>query len=268
MRDRTQYFVNGGALPFALRELRGFMRNRVTLVGLVGAALILGISGPFGTIDQMRLLPRLAYWSVIVFCTFALGTFVGAFVEKLLDRYPPLLQFAASSLAIGLVVTGFLFLLNSAIFQGFYTDPADLAETAIYVILIAFVVNGGIAFGTSSFVDKAAAVPDDAPPALLSRLPNDKRGKLIAISATDHYVDVRTTQGNALILLRLADAIAEAGETGLQVHRSHWVAVDQVQQVTRKGDRAILTMSDASQIPVSRSFLPAARAAGVIKDTP
>ena len=81
-------------------------------------------------------------------------------------------------------------------------------------------------------------------------------------------MDVRTTQGNALILLRLADAIAEAGETGLQVHRSHWVAVDQVQQVTRKGDRAILTMSDASQIPVSRSFLPAARAAGVIKETP
>ncbi len=92
-----------------------------------------------------------------------------------------------------------------------------------------------------------------------------KRGALIALSAEDHYVRVTTTAGTELVLMRLADAMAEISQTqGLQVHRSHWVALDQVVKVIRIGGRGELTLSDGSTRPISRGFMPAVRAAGLL----
>ena len=65
--------------------------------------------------------------------------------------------------------------------------------------------------------------------------------------------------------MRLADAIAETGDTaGLQVHRSHWVALDQVRGVRREGDRAILSMAHGPDIPASRSNIAALKEAGLL----
>jgi DNA-binding LytR/AlgR family response regulator len=50
----------------------------------------------------------------------------------------------------------------------------------------------------------------------------------------------------------------------LQVHRAHWVARDQVRTARRSGARAILTMTDGSEVPVSRSFVPVVKAAGLL----
>ena len=87
----------------------------------------------------------------------------------------------------------------------------------------------------------------------------------MSLSVQDHYVEVTTTKGRELILLRLGDAMAEVGETaGLQVHRSHWVATDQVTAARRDGARAILTMSDGRDIPVSRTYVPAIKEAGLL----
>nr|WP_301270752.1 MULTISPECIES: LytTR family DNA-binding domain-containing protein [unclassified Roseobacter] len=107
---------------------------------------------------------------------------------------------------------------------------------------------------------------DEAPPApLLDRLPLEKRGPLVALSVEDHYVRVRTTKGEEMVLMRLTDAIREVGATaGLQVHRSHWVALDAVRSARREGDRAILTMSHGGDIPVSRSRLADAKSARLL----
>jgi DNA-binding LytR/AlgR family response regulator len=68
-----------------------------------------------------------------------------------------------------------------------------------------------------------------------------------------------------MILMRLADAIKEVGQTaGLQVHRSHWVAAAAVTSAKRTGDRAILTMSHGADIPVSRTYIPAIKEAGLL----
>jgi DNA-binding LytR/AlgR family response regulator len=100
---------------------------------------------------------------------------------------------------------------------------------------------------------------------LLDRLPLDKRGPLVSISVEDHYVRVRTAQGEELLLMRLTDAIREVGASkGVQVHRSHWVALDAVRAARREGDRAILTMAHGPEIPVSRTNVPAIREAGLL----
>ena len=99
----------------------------------------------------------------------------------------------------------------------------------------------------------------------LRRLPVEKRGRLISISVADHYVEVATSAGSALILMRLTDAMAETGDTpGLQVHRSHWVAIGEVTAARRDGARAILTLSDGRDIPVSRTYVPAVKEAGLL----
>ncbi len=84
----------------------------------------------------------------------------------------------------------------------------------------------------------------------------------------DHYVRIRTTKDEDMILMRLADAIKEVGATsGLQVHRSHWVSLDQVTAATRKGDGALLNMSSGPDIPVSRANVAAIKEAGLLPRT-
>ena len=74
-----------------------------------------------------------------------------------------------------------------------------------------------------------------------------------------------TSAGSALLLMRLSDAIAEAGDTkGLQIHRSHWVALDAVRAVRRDGQRAVLTLTDGRDLPVSRANLDKVKAAGLL----
>lgn len=102
-------------------------------------------------------------------------------------------------------------------------------------------------------------------PRLLDRLPPDKRGRLVAPSVDDHYVRVRTTRGEDMLLMRLGDAIRVTAPTpGLRVHRSHWVARDAVQTVRREGDRAVSKMTVGGDNPASRSHIPALREAGLL----
>ena len=103
-----------------------------------------------------------------------------------------------------------------------------------------------------------------ARPKLLDRLPQRLRGDITYLSMQDHYVDVHTEKGSTLVLMRLADAIAEVeGVPGLQIHRSHWVALDAVAGSLRRDGRLFLRMSDETLLPVSRSWFEAVRAAGL-----
>jgi len=113
----------------------------------------------------------------------------------------------------------------------------------------------------------ATPPPIETKPArILSRLPFEKRGDLVAMTVEDHYVRVTTTKGHEMILIRLTDAIAEVGDVaGLQVHRSHWVALNHIAQVDRDKDRARLTLSNGASVPVSRTYMPQLRQAGLLQ---
>jgi DNA-binding LytR/AlgR family response regulator len=108
-----------------------------------------------------------------------------------------------------------------------------------------------------------AAASTDAPdrPPLLDRVPVDKRGTLIRLEVQDHYVLVVTTRGSVLVLMRLADAITEAG-AGQQIHRSHWVSDAGVETISRQGGKnpkLLVQTIDGKQLPVSRSQMPEVR---------
>jgi hypothetical protein len=102
------------------------------------------------------------------------------------------------------------------------------------------------------------------PPKFLARLPVKLQGaEIYAVEAEDHYLRLHTSLGQDLILLRLADAIAELeGLEGAQTHRSWWVAKTAVASVERGDGRATLTLTDGAEVPVSRGFAKQLRSAG------
>ena len=105
--------------------------------------------------------------------------------------------------------------------------------------------------------------------ALMQRLPWEKCGPMVSLRAEDYDVCVTTVNGTNLLLIRLSDAIKEVGDTrSMQIHRSHWVALDQIQKVERSSDRGKVTMKDESSCPISHKYMPDVRAAGMLPNGP
>ena len=95
-----------------------------------------------------------------------------------------------------------------------------------------------------------------------SRIPGRLGKRLVALSAELHYLRVYTTEGDALILFpfgRAVDLLQE--QNGMQVHRSHWVALDQIDEVISQDGRVTCQMIGGLALPVSRSYRSALKAA-------
>lgn len=252
----------------ALRELRRSFRHPVTWAVLLGITGILAIAGPFGTDDLMRFAPRAAYWGALAVSTYAIGMLTGAILWPWLrGRWPNPAIILAAGLGTGLGATLAVTLLNLAVF-GFLPDWTEVPGFAAPIFAIALIVTAVLDILMGLFNGRTGAeARTDAPegPALLDRLPFDKRGALLALSVEDHYVCVRTDRGEALLLMRLTDAIREtAPVAGLRVHRSHWVALGAVTAARRDGDRAVLTLRDGTEVPASRANVAALRDAGLL----
>lgn len=97
----------------------------------------------------------------------------------------------------------------------------------------------------------------------LARLPARHGEGLIALESEDHYVRVHSRAGSTLVLLRLADAVAELdGIEGLRTHRSWWVARDAVAEVLRRDRATSLRLVNGIEAPVARNAVADLRAAG------
>ena len=94
----------------------------------------------------------------------------------------------------------------------------------------------------------------------LDRLPAKLGQDVVYLSVSGHYVNAVTSQGSGVILMRFADAVAELGDMGMQVHRSYWVAHDHITAVYRRDERTFVRVTGGHEVPVSRSHLSAVRA--------
>lgn len=260
--------MNDTPLHFTLREMHAVFTNpRVWLVLCVVAVLV-GLVGPFGTFG-MPLGPRLAYWVAIAVFTFHTANFAVTFVSAWL--WPHLGQWLilplaglAGAIPVSLVVT----LVNALALGDLYTPPEFLLIFAYCVAitsavtLLTYVLQPR---GPQGELIATGQSPNPQSP-LLDRLPLPKRGPLVSLTVEDHYVRVETQKGSELVLMRLGDAIREtAGVAGLQIHRSHWVALDQVDKTERRDGKWVVVTSKGEALPISRSYLPAAREKGLIK---
>ena len=250
----------------ALREWWAHMRHPATLIILVGVGAVMGVAGPFGTDAHLSLAPRLVYWLIAATLTYGLGSLCDALLSPWLARYSFGPRLAVLAVVTGMSITGAVVILNMLAF-GWMPGGADWGRFVGVTFAIAAIITVGIATARRQLATQTPPAPAPSPKEarILARIAHDKRGPLVALSVEDHYVRVQTTKGEALVLIRLSDAIAEVGATqGAQVHRSHWVAFDQVSAARRQGDRAILTLSNGTDIPVSRPNVSRIKEAGLL----
>lgn len=261
------------ALHLALREVTHILRNPAYWAISAAVAVVLGLSGPFGTYEAIPLGGRLAYWGVIVLTTAPTGWLIGTWVVLAfeLHGWPFWIESLAAGGAVGVAVSLEVHVITALAHGGDLLSWQSLAAQIPATPLIGVAVTAAVLWTNrrAALVPPAQASsdPSSAAPAarLMARLPFERRGTLISLAVQDHYTEVTTSAGRALILLRLSDAIAEAeGVPGLQIHRSHWVALAQVARVQREGARAVLTLKDGRELPASRTYLPDVKQAGLL----
>ncbi len=232
---------------------------------MVGVVLVLGLSGPFGTFEALELPQRLVYWAVIGVTTFGAGAFVSTWgAEALKKRNAPVwVHLPVNALTATLPVVPIVMAINLMTFGRYEVDTPTLVQMFFYVFVVAFAVSTLFLIFEISRPEPEKTAP--RAPKLLERLDVTRRGPLISLSVQDHYVEVVTAKGRTLVLMRLSDAISEtAGADGVQIHRSHWVALDGVAAIRKQAGRTMVETRGGDLLPVSRGFQEAAKAAGLI----
>ncbi len=227
------------------------------------AGVFMALSGAMQT-TALPLHLRLAYWVPLMLG----GALLGHGASLLVRRMPrvnasPWAFGAAMSVCLAVPVTFVVWGYTDAVFAT-HMPAAGLPQLFVSVWIISAAMTAiMIAVNWPGRVTHAAALAG-RPARFLERLPPKLKGALLyAVSAEDHYLRLHTSKGSDLILMRLADAIAELeGLEGAQTHRSWWVARHAVESARREGDKAVLTLKGGVAAPVSRPNVPALREAG------
>jgi hypothetical protein len=236
------------------------------------AGVFLAISGAFGS--QTAPFPvRVGFWVLGI----GIGTAIGGSIAGACDRlgWPKGLwgTVVFVALATALPTTVLIWVLDSLVFYHGHFDARMLTAFLSPVLTVTIFMTGLNAFvgrqpvmthmAAEATVAAKAAPGPRATARLFDRLPHKLRGaELWAVEAEDHYLRLHTSKGSDLILLRLADAMAELdGIEGAQTHRSWWVARSAVQGGRRTDGRATLLLKGGLEAPVSRTYVRALRAA-------
>ncbi|MEM1378769.1 MAG: LytTR family DNA-binding domain-containing protein [Pseudomonadota bacterium] len=253
-------FADDSALQFTLREMRRLLNRWQFWMVLAVLIALLTLSGPFGTLDDLGAAQRFAYWSAIAVLT-SLPSFFIAFAVNWIGVQKSWNQWTCIAMAglIGAIpvtlivwfISAFLAQNRDATLAGFLEIglrclPISLGITAVYTLLNAQNIKRRWQGETEPIA--TPQVP------FLKRLSPETGTVITTLQAQDHYVEVTTTRGSELVLVRLADAERELeGIDGMRVHRSWWVARDAVASTKRLNGKLVLALNDGREVPVSRA---------------
>lgn len=251
----------------------------------LGIAVTLGLL--FALIGEP--LPGVSLWQTLLLWQLQTLTPMALFVASHLllhrwrwfERLNPWLQLAGSGLLGVLLFTPFGLLLDYLLLteesqplaEGNALLPVLLEEfisIAPPAILTWLVINAPWVAGFRLQRPVPGPTPAPAPeqttaePAFLREASPALAGELIYLKAELHYLLVVSTEGRALLLYNLKDAIAELPATlGFQCHRSYWVNASHIDSLQRTGRQGKLRMSNGAEIPVSRSRLGQLEQSGI-----
>ncbi len=267
------------------------LERKVLILFAVNAAAIL--LGPFGTYDSLTLWQRAVFWTLLFGGSFlCMWPVLQVFGSGRLVARLPVVGRVVGAVAVGSLPIAALtvFLLHiirdnhvGDIWGKFPKIYLQVGGITFAIILIEFYLwpkltgvgpeedapagrssatPGPESADASGEATEGGAAPGRLPPGpeappLSQRLPHGLRaGRIVSISMQDHYAHIVTTAGEALVLIRLSDAIALLdGLPGVQTHRSHWVAAAFAEALERDGRRHVLRLRDGRRLPVAASRL-------------
>ncbi len=257
-------------MQFTQRQRPGWGKWRPFLAA-IPVGLLLGFLGPFGSNPAYPTAARYAFWLGLTVA----GVVAAVAAEAVLPRLRAgAIRIGAVALVSALPMTFVVAWTMSLLQPGRVFAPQQLpalfaAVAAVQLLIVyattttALPVDGaeGPGYAPAPPEPGAGAMPAAFPSALLSRLPAGIGSDIIALETEDHYLRVHAAGGSALILMRMADAVALLDpRLGAQVHRRWWVAEGAVAGVRTEGQRLFLCLTDKSLVPVGRTFSAAARA--------
>ncbi len=157
---------------------------------------------------------------------------------------------------VNVVISANLFaLIEPVIPHFFYTDGVLYYQDLIYGILVFYLIALlYLQLRLNKYVCLNCYWDRQSTKDINNLIPADKRGVVMALSAQDHYVEISTENGRHLHRMSMTEAIAMLPpHSGLQVHRSHWVAFDAMLTLSKTADKYHLDLRNGTKIPVSRS---------------
>lgn len=253
-------------MQFTQRQ-RPASRATRALLAAVGVGLLLGFAGPFGSYPAYPTATRYAFWLGL--------TIAGVAAAIAADAILPRLRFRSGAIRIGalallsalpmtFVVAWTLSMLQPGRVFGPQQLPLLFACVAVVQLLIVLAMTIAAPAPESAQIaapPEPKEIPPAFPAALTSRLPPDIGRDIVALETEDHYLRVHTAGGSALILMRMADAVAllDPG-LGAQVHRRWWVAEAAVTCMRTDGQKLVLELTGRRLVPVGRTFAAATRA--------
>jgi hypothetical protein len=248
----------------ALTFLRTYWQS---FAAAVAAGAFLAIVGAFGT-GSASLGTRLIYWVPMII----VGTAIGFAVALRTMRRP---RIGENRLLVWAIVTAIVTLPATLFVWGYTVLIFGALPRSLPLLFLEVALVTGAASAIMMLINRPGPATRAAPPTpsgapapvrFLERLPLKlKDATLYAVEAEDHYLRLHTSKGSDLILMRLADAVAELdGIEGAQVHRSWWVAKDAVTGVKRDARRVALVLKGGAEAPVSRPNIAALRESGWI----
>ena len=251
------------------------------LPAVLGLAVVLGVTGPFGTYEHMDLGRRIAYFGIIGGLSWLQIVTLAAWFGRIepIDRWPVAGRMALVGVLAAIPSTFEVIVVQTWLGRPIplhaapYIFPENALLTASIAVVFGLFVEQRLRAAADAERARVAALPPPSPseadsarsaiPDFLRRVPLALGRDLIALEMEDHYLRIHTALGSDLVLMRLRDALAELGpERGRQVHRSWWVATDAVAAVDRTPGRVTLVMHNGLKVPVSKTFRDSVKEAG------
>ncbi|MEO0550655.1 MAG: LytTR family transcriptional regulator DNA-binding domain-containing protein [Pseudomonadota bacterium] len=245
-----------------------WQKMRRTLIAFVAVSAFLAFINPYNAAGTMSYPAAFLYWLGMVGAGGLGGNLAVMAYKYIFPDGPRLVGLAISALMATVAVLIFIVVVTVA--RGYYVPLEAIPRLFFLILVISIAITA-----MSDLIDRAFA-NEDTPPetgkavepmaAFLERLPVKYRtAELHAISSEDHYLRVYTNLGEALILMRLADAVRELeGAAGAQVHRSWWIAKASIADEKRQNGRSLLVLKSGTEVPVSRSYHARAKELGLI----
>lgn len=244
------------------------------IIATVGA-IFMTVTGALGT-GEAPFLTRLAFWLIAMEsgALIGMGVTTGIIAWGRL-RGHPIIEAPLVAFCIALPLTLIVIAARSIFFELAMPSTIGMAIMFGYVLFVSLIITAldYVMIGRAAQAPAptiAAPVPIAEEPKasrFRDRLPPHLRdAPILALQSEDHYLRVHCAGGDALILMRLADAIAELADAdGAQTHRSWWVAKPAIAQITPGDGRATLTLANGITAPISRTNYQALKKAGWLR---
>ncbi|MEM1077203.1 MAG: LytTR family DNA-binding domain-containing protein [Pseudomonadota bacterium] len=249
-----RFVANDTVLGETLAEAGVLAHSRMLWIGLASAALMAGLTGPFGTFTTMSLPLRLVYWGAVAISSYWLGLLVSLAVANQTEAMgaAPFLGLGFGAGAASLAVTLWLSTVHWMFLGASF--PAEVIRLLPYSVVISVVVV--FLFEALQGNRNPIVAENDPPtePEWLDRLPTELGRELLLLQSQDHYLRAVTPLGETLTRGTIAEATEALGGYGVRVHRSWWVSHRALRAYRTRQGASHVELSTGLTVPVGRSY--------------